>query len=166
VSAATAKPVPATTATAARARLARTRFVHRQSPPAQFGAVQCRHRFVRIGIHRHFDKRKTARLTCISVLHNLYSIHLAVCGKCRIQILLGSLERNVPDINVLQGVLLRRLPFRQVDFIEAILGRVIDVKAGKVAVGGFEQPLPNSTSVGEKIAWAIVRLRTFVPTRR
>jgi hypothetical protein len=98
---------------------------------------------------------------------------LAVCGKCRIQILLGRLERDVPDINVLQGVLLRRLPFRQVDFNRANLGRVIDVKAGKVAVGGFEQPYLNSTALRGRIArpnlwltWANVRLRTFAPTRR
>jgi hypothetical protein len=77
VTATTAEAVPATTAT--RARLARTGLVHGQSPPAQFGAIQRRHRFIRIGIHRHFDKRETASLTCVPVLDNLYSIHLSIC---------------------------------------------------------------------------------------
>jgi hypothetical protein len=115
---AAAEAIPAAT-TATSAGFAGTGFVYRQSAPAQFGAVQRRHRFIRIGIDRHFDKRETASLTCIPVLYDLYSIHLSVCGKGRIQILLGRLERNVPDINVLQGVLLRRLPSRQVDFIES-----------------------------------------------
>ena len=77
MAAATAEAVPATAAT--RARLPRTGLVHCQSAPAQFGAIQRRHRFIRIGIHRHFDKRETASLTCIPVLDNLYSIHLSIC---------------------------------------------------------------------------------------
>jgi hypothetical protein len=109
VTTATAEPVtPASPATKApRARFPRTRFIHRQSPSPQLGAIQSRHGFVRIRIDRHFDKRETARLTRVSVLYNLYSIHLAISGKCRIQILLSCLERNVPDIDILQGVLLQ-----------------------------------------------------------
>jgi len=54
-------------------------FVHCQGPSTQLGAVQRSHSLVRIGIHRHFDKRETASLTCIPVLYDLYSIHLSVC---------------------------------------------------------------------------------------
>jgi hypothetical protein len=114
VSTAAAEPVPATTAESTGARFTRTRFVHRQSPAAQFGAVQRCHCLVRIGIHRHFDKSETARLPSVPILHDLHSIHLPICGKGRIQILLGRLERNVPDIDILQGVLLNLLPRRQV----------------------------------------------------
>lgn len=69
--------IAATAAT--RARFPGPGFVYRQRPTAQFGAIQGRHRLIRIGIHRHFDKRETARLTRISVLYNLYSIHLSIC---------------------------------------------------------------------------------------
>jgi hypothetical protein len=108
VTAASAEAI-ATTATAAEstgAGFARTGFIHRQSSATQLGAVQSCHGLVRIRIHRHFHKRETASLACIPVLHNLHTIHLAVCGKSRIQILLGRLERDVPDIDILQGVLL------------------------------------------------------------
>jgi hypothetical protein len=106
-----AKTITATTAAEATgARFTRTRFVHRQSPATQFSAVEGRHCFIRIAIHRHLDKRKTPGLPCIPVLHNLNSIHLTIGGKGRIQILLCRLERNVPDIYILQGVLLRMLP--------------------------------------------------------
>jgi hypothetical protein len=97
---------PAATTESTGTRFARAGFVYRERSAAQFGAVQGRHRFIRVPIHRHFHKRETASLACIPVLHNLYTIHLAICGKSRIQILLGRLERNVPDINILQGVLL------------------------------------------------------------
>jgi hypothetical protein len=103
----TAKPIATTAATESTgARFARAGFVYRERSATQFGAVQGRHCFICVPIHRHFHKRETASLACIPVLHNLHPVHLAVCGKCRIQILLGRLERNVPDINVLQGVLL------------------------------------------------------------
>jgi hypothetical protein len=106
--AATAKPVATATTTAesAGARFARTGFVHRQSPAAQFGAIQGSHSLIGIPIHRHFHERKTASLPCISVFHNLHPVYLAICGKSRIQILLSRLERDVPDIDVLQDVLL------------------------------------------------------------
>jgi hypothetical protein len=109
VTAATAEPVAAASAPteSAGARFPWTRFIHRQSPSTQLGAIQRCHGFVRIRVDRHFDKRETPSLTRVSVLHNLYSIYLAISGKCRIQILLSRLERNVPDINVLQGVLLQ-----------------------------------------------------------
>jgi hypothetical protein len=107
VTSATAKPIATTAATESTGtRFARACFVHRERSATQFGPVQGRHCFICIPIHRHFHKRETARLACIPVFHNLHPVHLAVCGKSRIQILLGRLERNVPDINVLQGVLL------------------------------------------------------------
>jgi len=141
------------TATPARARFPWTGFVNRQGAPSQLGAVERRHRFIRIGIHRHFDKRESASLPCIPVLHDLYSIHLSVCGECRIQILLGRLERDVPDINVLQGVLLNLLPLRQVDFKRGLISAGKLIEAGKVAVGGFEQPRFNSTALRGKSGW-------------
>jgi hypothetical protein len=106
VTATAAKPVSAATAESASARFARACFVHRQSPATQLRAVQGSHGLIGIRIYRHFHERKTASLTRIPVFHNLHSIHLAVCGKSRIEILLGCLERNVPDIDILQGVLL------------------------------------------------------------
>jgi hypothetical protein len=102
---ATAKPI-ATAAESTGARFARACFVDRERSATQFGTVQRRHRFICVRIHRHFHKRETASLARIPVFHNLHPVHLAVCGKSGIQILLGRLERNVPDINVLQGVLL------------------------------------------------------------
>jgi hypothetical protein len=111
-----AEAVTAATATeSAGARLARPRFIYRQSTPAQLSAVQRRHGFIRIRIHGHLDERETARLTRVPVFYNLHSIHLAVCRKCGIEILLCRLERNVPDINVLQGVLLLCCPLGQVN---------------------------------------------------
>lgn len=119
-SATTAAVAAKAATTAACARFTRTRFIHRQSPAAQLSAIQGRHRLIRIAVIRHFDKRKTARLSRFSVLHDLDALHLTVCGKCRIKILLGRLERNVPDINILQDVLLSWvqfgwLPFGQID---------------------------------------------------
>jgi hypothetical protein len=109
-----AKPVPAAKSTCARFPWAS--FVHCQSPSAQFSAIQSRHGFVRIRIYRHFHKSETASLARISIFHNLHSVYLAVCGKSRIQILLGGLERDVPDINVLQGELLNFCRNGRVDF--------------------------------------------------
>jgi hypothetical protein len=77
-SAATAASEPAA-ATTAGARFPGPGFVHCQGPAPQFGAVQRSHGLIRIGIHRHFDKRETARLTCIPVFHDLHSIHLSIC---------------------------------------------------------------------------------------
>jgi hypothetical protein len=108
VTAAAAEPVTAaTTAEPTSTRFARASLVYRQSPSTKLGTVQGRHSFIRIGVYRHFDEGETTSLPCISVLHNLNPVDLAVCGKCRIQILLCGLERDVPDINILQGVLLR-----------------------------------------------------------
>ena len=115
-SATTTAAVAAKATTAACARFTRTCFIHRQSPAAQLSAIQGRHRLIRIAVIRHFDKRKTARLSCFSVLHDLDALHLTVCGKCRIKILLGRLERNVPDINILQDVLLSWVQFGWVQF--------------------------------------------------
>jgi hypothetical protein len=143
VTAATTEPVTTATTAAGKpagAGFARTRFVHRQSPAAQFGAVQRSHRLIRIAIYWHFDKREPSRLSRVSVFYDLYSIHLAVCGKGRIQILLSSLERNVPDIDVLQGVLLHVLPVGRVLISRGLISAGRLIKAGKVAVGGFEQP--------------------------
>jgi hypothetical protein len=107
VTAATAKPIATTAATEATgARFTRAGFVYRESSATQFGTIQGRHRFICVRIHRHFHKRESASLACIPVFHNLHPVHLAVSGKSRIQILLGRLERDVPDINILQGVLL------------------------------------------------------------
>ena len=94
VTAATAKPIATTTAAAesTSARFARAGFVHRQSSAAELGAIQGRHRFIGIPVHRHFHKRKSASLPRIPILHNLHPVYLAVCGKCRIQILLSRLE--------------------------------------------------------------------------
>ncbi len=100
------KPIATAATESTGSRFARARFVYREGSATQFGAVQGCHRFIRIRIHRHFHKRETASLACIPVFHNLHAVHLAVSGKSRIQILLGRLERNVPDINILQGVLL------------------------------------------------------------
>jgi hypothetical protein len=107
VTAATAEPVTASTAEPTSTRFARASLVYRQSPSTKLGTVQSRHGFVRIGVYRHFDERETASLPCISVLYDLNPVDLAIRGKCRIQILLCGLERDVPDINILQGVLLR-----------------------------------------------------------
>ncbi len=103
---ATAKPIATATTESTGTRFTRAGFVYRERSATQFGAIQRRHRFIRIRIDRHFHKRKTASLARIPVLYDLHSVHLAVSGKGRIQILLGRLERDVPDINVLQGVLL------------------------------------------------------------
>jgi hypothetical protein len=151
VTAATAEAVAAPTAAAEStgAGFARPGFIYRQSPAAQFGAVQSSHGLVRISIYRHFHKRETASLTRIPILHNLYSIYLPVCGKSRIQILLGGLERDVPDIDVLQGVLLIFCIFCRSGRLiskRANLGRKHG-KAGKVAVGGLIQPRFHGTSL-------------------
>jgi hypothetical protein len=112
VTATAAKPVPTAAASESTgAWFSGPGLVHRQSPAAQLRTVQGRHGLIRISIHGHFDECETTSLTCVPVLHNLHSIHLTVCRKGGIQILLGRLERNVPDINVLQGVLLNSLPF-------------------------------------------------------
>jgi hypothetical protein len=109
----TAEAVAAATTTAETAgtRFTRASFIHRKSSAAQLSAVQSGHRFIRIAIYGHFDECETPCLAGIPVLHNLNSIDLSVCGKGRIQILLCRLERNVPDIYVLQGVLLHMLPW-------------------------------------------------------
>jgi hypothetical protein len=148
VTAATAEAIAATTTAAEStgARFARPRFIDRQSPAAQFGSVQSCHGLVRIRIYRHFHKRETASLTRIPILHNLYSIHLPVCGKSRIQILLGRLERDIPDIDVLQGVLLIFCRSGRLISKRANLGRKHG-KAGKVAVGGLIQPRFHGTSL-------------------
>jgi hypothetical protein len=99
----------APTAKTTRARLPRPSFVHRQGAPAQFRAVQGCDSLIRLRVHSHFYEREAASLPTISVLYDLYFIHLTICGKCCIQILLGLLERNVPYINTLQGALLSRL---------------------------------------------------------
>jgi hypothetical protein len=169
VTAATAKPVAAAATTAAKttsAWFARARFIHRQSSPTQFGAIQCRHRLIRIRIYGHLDKRKTASLTCIPILHNLHSIHLAVCGKCRIQILLRRLERNVPDINILQGVLLLKFCRSGRLISRELISAGKLIKAGKVAVGGFKQPYIYPTALLSRLDSLIVRLRTFAPVPR
>ena len=106
MTAATTEPVATTATEPTGARFPRTSFIDRQGPSTQLSAVQCCHRLVRVGINRHFDKRETTGLPCIPVFHYLYSVNLAICGKGRIQILLCRLERNVPDINILQGELL------------------------------------------------------------
>jgi hypothetical protein len=101
-----ARTIAAESATATRAGFPGPCFVYRQRSATEFRAVQSRHRLIRIAVYRHLDKSETARLPCISIFHNLNAIHLAVCGECRIEILLGRLERNVPDIDILQNVLL------------------------------------------------------------
>jgi hypothetical protein len=113
VTATTAKAIAAaaTESTAATcARFARAGLVNGKRPATQFGAVKCCHCFVCVGIRRHFYKRKTTRLSCFSVFHNLNPVHLAICGKRRVEILLCSLERDVPDINILQDTLLVEWP--------------------------------------------------------
>jgi hypothetical protein len=147
VTAATAEAVAATAAAESTgAGLARPGFIYGQSPAAQFGAVQSRHGLVRIRVYRHFHKRETASLACIPILHDLYSIHLPVCGKSRIQILLCRLERDVPDIDVLQGVLLIFCRSGRLISRELISAGNFD-KAGKVAVGGLIQPRFHGTSL-------------------
>jgi hypothetical protein len=89
-------------ATATLARLTRTSFIHCQSAATHIRAVQSCHGFIRLGIVQHFNKCETTGLTRVAILHDLYPIHLSVCGKRGIKILLGSLERNVPDIYILQ----------------------------------------------------------------
>ena len=100
-----AEPIPATAtaeSAATLARFARTSFVDGKSAAAHIGAVQSCHGFICLGIVRHLDKCETTGLSRVAVFYDLYPIHLSVCGERGIKILLGSLERNVPDVNVLQ----------------------------------------------------------------
>jgi hypothetical protein len=150
VTAATAKPIAATTATTETAGTGfpRASFVYCQRPSTQLCTVQSGHCFIRIGVNGHFDKRETPSLPSVPVFHDLYSIYLTICGKSRIQILLCRLERNVPDINILQGVLLICCRCSRFVFMRELnsAGRLI--KAGKVAVGGLEQPRFYSSAPG------------------
>jgi len=133
-----ARTIAAKSTAAARARLTWPSFVYCKCPSTQFRTIQGCHCFIRITVHGHFYKGETTRLPGIPVLHNLNAIHLAVCGKGRIEVLLGSLERNVPDINILQDVLLlcvnrhRRRTHRLVSKALISAGKLIE--AGKVAV--------------------------------
>ena len=75
-------------------------------PASQIRAVERFHRGVRGRIVHHFHESETARLPGIPVLHDLHPLYLSVCGKRRVEVLFGGLERNVPDVYILQSVLL------------------------------------------------------------
>jgi hypothetical protein len=117
-----AEAVPATTTitTAAGTWLAGFGLIHSESTAANVSAVQRFDGFIRLCRIHHLYERETTRLACIAVLHNLNPVNLSVGRKRGVEILLGRLERNVPDINILQGVLLTMLPAknnrRQVNF--------------------------------------------------
>jgi hypothetical protein len=100
IAAAPAKSTPAA------ARFAGTSLINGKSASTQLRAVERFHGFIRVRVYRHLDKSETARLAGFPVLYNLHPIHLSICGKRRIEILLSRLERDVPDINILQGLLL------------------------------------------------------------
>lgn len=107
-----ASPVAAPSATvtaAARTRLTRPGFVHGESSAADIGPVERFDRFVRFGRVYHFHKRKSTGLSRIPILHNLNPVNLPVGRKRGIEILLSRLERDVPDIYILQVVLLKLL---------------------------------------------------------
>jgi hypothetical protein len=136
-------PAPATTAaeSTTRAGFARTRFIYGQRSSAKVGTIQCRHRFIRIRVDRHFDECKSARLTGFAVLYNLNSVHLPVLREGGVQILFSCLERNVPDIDIFQN----KTPWMCCPRGQVRLQRLNSAgrltKAGKVAVGGIRQPL-------------------------
>jgi hypothetical protein len=98
-----------TVTAAARTRLTRPGFVHGESSAADIGPVERFDCFVRFGRVYHFHKRKSTGLSRIPILHNLNPVNLPVGRKRGIEILLSRLERDVPDIYILQVVLLKLL---------------------------------------------------------
>jgi len=58
-------------------------------------------RTVSFRIVRHFDEAKASRLTGITVRYDAYTIDTAVSFKKRTDVLLGCLETEVPNKNVL-----------------------------------------------------------------
>jgi hypothetical protein len=103
--AATAASVVTATATGSTPWFARLCFIHFHGATIEFRAVERLYCTIRFRIHRHLNECETPRLPRLSVLNDLHAIDLTVCGECRTQILFRSLERDVPDVNVLQTLL-------------------------------------------------------------
>jgi hypothetical protein len=77
---------------------ARARFIHRQVTTAEIFAVKlidCGGRLFRRG---HLDKAKASRAACHAIFDNLRRLNIAYFRKVIPQVITGSLERKVPDI--------------------------------------------------------------------
>jgi hypothetical protein len=104
--AATAKAIAAATAestAATLAGLARTSFVYGQGTATHVGTVEGFHSLIGLGVISHFHECETTGLARVAILYDLYPVHLSIGGKRGIKILLGGLERDVPDVDILQS---------------------------------------------------------------
>jgi hypothetical protein len=110
VSAATATAATATTAatttaaestatTTATRRLG-TSFVHVERAAVHFRSVQLGNRILRIAFFGHFHEGKPARLPCVPVRHNIYTLDVAVLCKRRVQFVLRGLIAQISDKDV------------------------------------------------------------------
>jgi hypothetical protein len=102
-STAAAKTVATASTAATGTRFAWPRLIHGQRPSTHIGAIERRHGLVGLGIVRHLYECETTGLPRVTIFYDLYPIHLTICGERGIKILLGSLERDVPDVNILQS---------------------------------------------------------------
>jgi hypothetical protein len=110
-SAATAAAVPTATATAATVTTAPAAtaaalrlgagFVNRQRSAAEFVPIQGGNCLIALGVICHFDKSKAFRLSRIAIGHDVYTIHTAVRFEERTDVLLGSLETEISNKNIL-----------------------------------------------------------------
>jgi hypothetical protein len=108
ISAATAASTTATAATTATAESTtaaatcglRTRFIHVQRPAVHFRTIQLGDRVLRVPLFRHFDESKAARLTRVSIRHNIYTLDVPVLGKRCVQFVLRGLIAEIPDKDI------------------------------------------------------------------
>jgi hypothetical protein len=102
-SAATAAEPASTTATC---RL-RASFIYVKRPAIHFRAIQLRDRIFRIPLFRHFHEGKPARLPCVTVRHNVYTLDVTVLRKRRVQFVLRRLIAQISDKDIRHALLLR-----------------------------------------------------------
>src|SRR5262249_4983636 len=81
----------------------RTRLVDVQSPSVQFRAIERSDCLIRLGGVAHFDKRKPTGATCVTIRHQIYSIHGAITFKQGTDARFGRAESKVANKNVFQN---------------------------------------------------------------
>src|SRR5258708_27809873 len=78
-------------------------FVDVERSAVNIFPVDCANRIVSFGIVRHLDEAKSSRLTRIPVCDDVDTINTAVSFKQCTDVLLGGLETEVPNENVVHS---------------------------------------------------------------
>ena len=106
-STAVAAAIPATASTIAPAASSMFGFgtclIHVETAPAHLRAVQCCDGLVSIFVAGHFHETESPRASRVSVRHDAHPVHLPERFKHLAQFILGSVEAQIADKNILQA---------------------------------------------------------------